>query len=191
MRDCVVCEVAVDSQKKNTNDFIWRINPPKLKCRIKCHNVQTWYYCSRGLGQVSVCWFPEISTPGTISNTLPDKWEVHWSTNKRPIAVLMRGVWWYFLQGDEEPGRHRNMNWGGMLPYKLEVYWRTSCTGCAGWWWRQGERVWGEYPSFLSKAPDPFCSRKVWRKITFVKFKRDLRKCKENEGEFKGYLRGI
>ena len=28
---------------------------------------------------------------------------------------------------------------------------------------------------FMSKAPDPLCSQKVWRKITIVKFKGSLR----------------
>ena len=35
----------------------------------------------------------------------------------------------------------------------------------------------------MSKAPDPLCSQKVWRKITLVKFKGKLRK-------IKGYSRG-
>ena len=34
----------------------------------------------------------------------------------------------------------------------------------------------------MSKAPDPLCSKKVWRKITLVK-------CEENYGKFKGNLR--
>ena len=33
--------------------------------------------------------------------------------------------------------------------------------------------IWG-----YSKAPDPLCSQKVWRKITLVKFKENLRKIK-------------
>ena len=48
----------------------------------------------------------------------------------------------------------------------------------------------------MSKAPDPLCSQKVWRKITLVKFKGnlrvikgDLRKIKGKLREFKGSLR--
>ena len=34
--------------------------------------------------------------------------------------------------------------------------------------------------SFMSKALDPLCSQKVWRRITLVKFKGNLRKIKGN-----------
>ena len=52
--------------------------------------------------------------------------------------------------------------------------------------------------SLLSKALDPLCSQKVWRKITLVDFQGNLRKFKgnlrKNKGDLrklKGNLRGI
>ena len=43
----------------------------------------------------------------------------------------------------------------------------------------------------MPKAPDPLYSQKVWRKITLVKFKGNLRKIKGKLRKIKGKLRKI
>ena len=90
------------------------------------------------------------------------KWQLHW----QPKAPKFRGI----LGGRRESlVRKPDSPYNGVqndYTSNINIYVRRNLV------------LVNEYKSFVSRAPDPLCSQKVWCKITLVELKGNFRKIK-------------